>query len=292
MAREQYDTTWRDYYEILQVHLKAEQEVISAAYRRLALMYHPDRNHSPEAERKFKEINEANEVLSDSARRATYDLAYSRYQSGQEQQSTYESSQESGHRNYQEEEHTIRTHRERQAPESDDSWYYENTEGESQPAESSYAYHPPPDNVLSFGFLKYLINGLANRLAPDPDESQRILPWPSWKWQRVWLMASPVLAGLSFLFALFSGAWGIAIFAAFFLSASIYSGKMTGWMREASEAPRAARIAGGVSITLSGVSWALGIGYVVFAVIMFVFMFRLMGVMLMSMLEGSLGGRR
>lgn len=282
MAREQYDTTWKDYYEILQVHLKAEQEVISAAYRRLALMYHPDKNQSPEAERKFKEINEANEVLSDSVRRATYDLAYSRYQSGQEQKSAY----------YQDDEQTTRTHSEHKAPEAEDSWYHENNEWESQPAESSYAYRPPPDNVFSFGFLKYLINGLANRLAPDPDESQRILPWPSWKWQRVWLMASPVLAALSFLFALFSGAWGFAIFAALFLSASIYSGRMTAWMREASEAPRAARFAGGVSIALSGVSWALGIGYLVFAIVMFVFIFRVAGVMLMSMLEGGIGGRR
>ena len=63
MAREQYQTTWKDYDEILQVHLKAEPEVISAAYRRLALMYHPDKNHSPGAEQRFKEINEASLLI-------------------------------------------------------------------------------------------------------------------------------------------------------------------------------------------------------------------------------------
>ena len=108
----------------------------------------------------------------------------------------------------------------------------------------------------------------------------------------MWLLAAPPLAGLSFLFALFNEAWGAVIFAVIFLVASIYSGKMTGWMREASEAPIAARVAGGASITLSGISWGLGIGYGIFAIIMTVFMFRLMGVMLMAMLEGGLNGRR
>lgn len=63
----------RDYYRILQVDPAAEQEVIEAAYRRLARKYHPDSNQSLDATRRMQEINEAYEVLRDPARRAEYD---------------------------------------------------------------------------------------------------------------------------------------------------------------------------------------------------------------------------
>jgi molecular chaperone DnaJ len=63
-----------DYYEILGIQRSANEEEIKRAYRRLAMQYHPDRNPgSKEAENKFKEINEAYEVLSDSQKRADYD---------------------------------------------------------------------------------------------------------------------------------------------------------------------------------------------------------------------------
>ncbi|MFN3621802.1 MAG: molecular chaperone DnaJ, partial [Nitrososphaerales archaeon] len=62
-----------DYYEILGVPRNATKEEIKAAYRKLALQYHPDRNKSPEAEEKFKEISEAYAVLSDDEKRAQYD---------------------------------------------------------------------------------------------------------------------------------------------------------------------------------------------------------------------------
>ena len=51
--------TKRDYYEVLGVSREATQEEIKKVYRRLARQYHPDVNKSPEAEEKFKEINEA-----------------------------------------------------------------------------------------------------------------------------------------------------------------------------------------------------------------------------------------
>ena len=63
----------RDYYQVLGVSRNASQEEIKKAYRRLALEWHPDRNKSPEAEERFKEINEAYEVLSDPKKRQAYD---------------------------------------------------------------------------------------------------------------------------------------------------------------------------------------------------------------------------
>jgi molecular chaperone DnaJ len=63
----------RDYYEVLGVGRGASQEEIKRSYRRLARQYHPDVNKSPEAEARFKEINEAYEILSDEQKRAMYD---------------------------------------------------------------------------------------------------------------------------------------------------------------------------------------------------------------------------
>lgn len=66
--------TTKDYYAILEVKKEANQEEIKTAYRGKALKYHPDRNkNSKESEEKFKEINEAYEVLSDEQKRSNYD---------------------------------------------------------------------------------------------------------------------------------------------------------------------------------------------------------------------------
>ena len=63
----------QDFYDILGVPRSASQEDIQRAYRRLARTYHPDVNHDPGAEERFKDISEANDVLSDPQTRRRYD---------------------------------------------------------------------------------------------------------------------------------------------------------------------------------------------------------------------------
>ena len=64
-----------DFYGILQVHPKAEKEIIDAAYRRLAFKYHPDLSQVSDATERMKQINTAYEVLSDPVKREAYDAA-------------------------------------------------------------------------------------------------------------------------------------------------------------------------------------------------------------------------
>merc|ERR1712107_98064 len=63
----------KDYYTILGVSRGASDDEIKKAYRKLALKYHPDKNQSPGAEERFKEICEAYDVLSDSRKKQIYD---------------------------------------------------------------------------------------------------------------------------------------------------------------------------------------------------------------------------
>jgi len=75
---------YKDYYKTLGVPRDAKPEEIKKAYRRLARKYHPDVSKESSAEERFKEVNEANEVLGDPEKRSAYDQLGSSYRPGQE----------------------------------------------------------------------------------------------------------------------------------------------------------------------------------------------------------------
>lgn len=75
---------YKDYYKILSVNKDASQKDIKKAYRKLAAKYHPDKNpENKQAEERFKEINEANEVLSNAEKREKYDTLGSNWEAYQ-----------------------------------------------------------------------------------------------------------------------------------------------------------------------------------------------------------------
>ena len=75
---------FKDYYQILGVSKTASQGDIKKAYRKLARKYHPDVSKAPDAEEKFKEITEANEVLGNEENRKKYDRLGTNWKAGQE----------------------------------------------------------------------------------------------------------------------------------------------------------------------------------------------------------------
>ena len=75
---------FRDYYEVMGLARDASQEAIKRAYRRLARKYHPDVSKEPDAEAKFKELQEAYEVLKDPEKRAAYNQLGENWRAGQD----------------------------------------------------------------------------------------------------------------------------------------------------------------------------------------------------------------
>jgi curved DNA-binding protein len=75
---------FKDYYKTLGVARDATPDQIKRAYRKLARKYHPDVSKEPDAEARFKEINEAQEVLKDPEKRSAYDALGSNWRAGQE----------------------------------------------------------------------------------------------------------------------------------------------------------------------------------------------------------------
>jgi len=91
----------KDYYSILGVNKNAKEEEIKKSFRKLAVKYHPDKNPSKDAEEKFKEINEAYEVLSDPEKRKKYDQYGENWNKIDEEQARrYQQYQQQGSKTY------------------------------------------------------------------------------------------------------------------------------------------------------------------------------------------------
>ena len=86
---------FKDYYKILEVSLTASQIEIKKSYRRLAFKYHPDRNPEDKtAETRFKEIQEAYEILSGIVSRESYDYDYNKFKNNQNRQNKTENTEQ------------------------------------------------------------------------------------------------------------------------------------------------------------------------------------------------------
>ena len=132
-----------DLYEILQVHPSAEREVVEAAFRRLARMYHPDVNNSPDANERMKALNLAYEILGDPAKRADYDRQRGNRAEYTRQRSSREQSEWQARGEYAERERQARADAERQRADRE----YQRWEKE-EPSDTEHKLRPFGDTIF------------------------------------------------------------------------------------------------------------------------------------------------
>lgn len=132
-----------DLYEILQVHPSAEQEVIDVAFRRLARMYHPDVNNSPDANERMKALNLAYEILGDPANRADYDRQHGNSAGYSRQRASREQSEWQARGEYAERERQARADAERQRADRE----YQRWEKE-EPSDTEHKLRPLGDAIF------------------------------------------------------------------------------------------------------------------------------------------------
>ena len=94
-----------------------------------------------------------------------------------------------------------------------------------------------------------LVSSLAYAISPNPDEEQRVIPWPSWAWQRMSLLLAFPLAALTVLISLPEHALTGLTVALAWATTAAYAGVATRWLRATTQqAPLAARLAAGASV--------------------------------------------
>ena len=95
----------------------------------------------------------------------------------------------------------------------------------------------------SIALFLVLITSLARSISPNPNEAQRVLPWPSWIWQRLSLFISFPLASLFFLSSFSKEASTGMVLAATWLFFAFYGGIASGWLRATQQTPLVAKLA-------------------------------------------------
>lgn len=362
MPKEQYDIRWKDYYQLLGVQPDADQETIKRIYRRLIQLYHPDVAGASVDQDRIRELNEADEVLSDPERRARYDQFYRTQKVKTEPSqdtSAYEESEDWDAADDWESTAdsppiptlspdqvdlgVLRSNETRSLTFSPDNlggpatqwklthhpnepWLSVTTQSETFPSPITLRINPSLlqpgrrytaevifalDGATTSALIKFHVAGIdssyepyeeyeiekplegwaselsyqfppfrfleamADKISPHPDEAQRILPWPSWRWQRLALFGSPPMALFLLFVALAAAAWPLLILAVAWLIAAIYTGVSTSWMRTTSSTHTAAKIAGGSCIIASAITYTISAISIILSIVFMIFFFRI-----------------
>lgn len=130
------------------------------------------------------------------------------------------------------------------------------------------------DRIAARALGLWRIEGLVDRISPSPDESQRVLPWPSWKWQRLALLGAVALALVLTVISLLVSAWALFVMSFAWAVASILSGVFTGWLRTSRDAPTPAKVGAGASILASEAAYLIGIISVIITTLLMILFYR------------------